>query len=368
MAMGVFLDLSKAYDCLDRGILLKKLNLYGIRENALKWFDSYLSQRTQRVIVRKGNISSKSEIMQNTVGIPQGSILGPILFIIFVNDLNFEINHPYCHITTYADDTNLLAGGEQIDDVVDSFKTCKCWFEKNKLLLNKDKTNTVLFRTKQSRREIPELVEIDDNQFSIQKSTKFLGIHIDEFLDWSVHIDYLNSKLNKTCYCLRIVSKYLNETAKRTLYFANFESTARFGIIFWAGNSKIQKVFVIQKRVLRILYNMSYLQSCRSVFKSKKILTIYGLYIYETIVFFYKNKNTCHAQNQHRYNTRTYELNYPVHRLTLSEKSPYYMGVRFYNKLSNEIKNAPTEILFKRKLKNLLVDLEPYSTTDFLEM
>lgn len=246
MALGIFLDLSKAYDCLDRELLLKKLNLYGIRGNALKWFESYLSQRTQRVIVKKNNVESKSMVMQNTVGIPQGSILGPILFIIFVNDLNLEINNEYATITAYADDTNMLVGGKQIHEIVnsakDTFLSCKSWFENNKLLLNKEKTGTILFRTKLSRKEIPELIELDENQLTIQKNTKFLGVYIDEFLDWSGQIEYLSSKLNRTCYCLRIVSKYLNETARRTLYFANFEASARFGIIFWRTNSKIKNI------------------------------------------------------------------------------------------------------------------------------
>lgn len=372
MALGIFLDLSKAYDCLDRELLIKKLELYGIRGNALRWFESYLSQRTQRVIVKKNNIASKSRIMQNTVGIPQGSILGPILFIIFVNDLNFEINNEYSTITAYADDTNLLVGGEQVHDIVnnakDIFSTSKNWFDNNKLLLNKEKTGTILFRTKLSRKEKPEFIELDENQLTIQKNTKFLGIYIDEFLDWSAQIEYLSSKLNRTCYCLRIVSRYLNETARKTLYFANFEASARFGIIFWGTNSKIQKIFVIQKRVLRVLYNMPYLESCRGIFKSNRILTIFGLYIFDTILFFHKNRSNMKVQSQHNYNTRTNDLNYPIHRLTLSEKSPHYMGIKFYNKLSDDIKTVPTENKFKRKVKKLLLDLEPYSVNDFLEM
>ena len=165
----------------------------------------------------------------------------------------------------------------------------KKWFQKNRLLLNENKTNIIIFKTKMNKNVIPEKVNFNENQLDIQTTTKFLGVHIDEFLDWSGHIEKLSEKLNRICVCFRIVLKYMNETAKRTLYFANFESTARFGIIFWASNSKIQNIFVIQKRIIRLMFGMSYLESWRGIFRRKAILTIYGLYIFDAIMFLFKS-------------------------------------------------------------------------------
>lgn len=371
MALGIFLDLSKAFDCLDRSILLQKLNLYGIRGRAFEWIESYLNNRTQRVtICRNGNIY-KSEIAQNSVGVPQGSILAPYLFIIYLNDINYyEMSSNDFNLTQYADDTNLLVGASSIPEIRQNgnifFVLVNDWFEQNKLQLNKDKTNTILFRTKLNKTKKPESITIGKSNLEVKNSTKFLGIYLDEFLDWSSHVEYLNGKLNKICYCIRIVARYLDEPAKRTLYFANFEGTARYGIIYWAANSGVQDIFIVQKRVIRTIYKMLPLQSCRGVFRSKKILTIFALYIFETIMFVFRNKDTFNALVGHNYNTRTNNINFPVHRLTLSEKHPYYMGIRLFNKLDASTKSITIERIFKRKLKALLINLEPYSIDDYL--
>ena len=370
MALGMLLDLSKAFDCLDRRMLLKKLSLYGIKGRAHDWFRSYLSNRTQRVVINKDGIDHKSEISQSTVGVPQGSILGPVLFVIFMNDINLEINHTNFNITQYADDTNLLVKGLNINEISDNasniFHLADSWFQNNKLCLNKEKTNTILFRTKQNRTEKPEQLLINLNEFKITNSTKFLGIYIDEFLDWSTHIDYLNNKLNQICYCLRFVSKYLDESSRRILYFANFEGTARYGIIFWASNSRAQDIFVTQKRVIRIIYKLSFLESCRGVFRTKNIFTIYALYIFELIMFVFRNREKMFVPINQNYNTRTRDIPYPIHHLTLFEKSPYYMGIKFYNKLDNDIKGITPERKFKQKLKSFLINLEPYCLDDFM--
>lgn len=187
-------------------------------------------------------------------------------------------------------------------------------------------------------------------------------------MDWTDHIENLSAKLNKVSYCFRIVLKYLNENAKRTLYFANFEAILRFGIIFWASNSKIQNIFTIQKRVIRIMYKMSYLQTCRGVFRNKNIMTVVALYIFDSVLFFYKNRDRFNTSIQHEHNTRSYNIIYPIHRLTLLEKSAYYMCIKFFNKLPLNIKQTINERMFKKNVKQLLIELEPYSVDDYLSM
>ena len=370
LAMGMLLDLSKAYDVLDREILLKKLELYGIRGNALGWIVSYLSERSQRVLINKDEGSWKSDAVPNNMGVPQGSIIGPILFIIFTNDLPCEVV-PGCEVTMYADDTNFLVTSDQtvslIDETKNLFEKTCIWFEKNKLILNENKTKLILFRTKMSKKEKPDNVVLDGKSFDLSKNVKCLGFHIDEFLDWSYHIDSLCGKLSSVCYGIRILTQYIGENALRAVYFANFEGSARYGIVFWGANATISKVFVLQKRVLRIIYKMKYLESCRNVFRSKGILTIYGLYIYEIIMFFYKHKNKFDLTKYHTYNTRTRDINYPTHKLSVFEKGVYYTCIKFYNGLSEDIKNSTSERIFKAKLKKMLIDLEPYCIKDYIQ-
>lgn len=373
--LGVFLDLSKAYDCLNHDFLLIKLERYGIRGNALEWFKSYLSYRQQKVkIVNDGKITKSSLKKCNSVGIPQGSITGPVLFVIFMNDILDILteSNDTAQITNYADDTNLLISGTSYANLVKNsaaiIQEADEWFAKNELILNVEKTNVILFRTQQLRFDSPNSIQIVNSEVTINENTKFLGVYINEYLKWDTHITYLGKKLNQICYSIKIICKYLNIKSIKIIYFANFEANARFGIIFWGSSQYIESVFLIQKRVVRSIFNLRYRQTCRGVFKKQQILTIYGLYIFECIMYLFKNKDKfVECGENHSYPTRSNDFSFPIHRLTLSEKHPNYMAIRLFNKLPNSIKHLQILNNFKRSLKNFLIDLEPYSVNDYLK-
>lgn len=372
-ALGIFLDLSKAYDCLDRDILLEKMERYGIRGQALNWVGSYLQDRKQLVGIHKNGQLSKSKVLSNNYGIAQGSIMGPVLFVIFVNDLYLVADEPWQTIINYADDTNLLIGNRRSCQLVADSKfltsNVSAWFNENRLILNSEKTNLVLFRTKQSNFDKMESLETLGNTLKVSENTKFLGVYIDENLDWSCHIGRLQKKLGSICYGVRVVGRYMSEKALRVLYFANFESRLKYGIIFWGRDSKVQNIFVAQKRVIRIIKKMDLGQSCRNTFRSLGVMTVHALYIYECLMFFYKNKNSL-FQNPHinRHNTRSNHQMYPTHRLQMTEKSPGYMCLKLYNRLPVEIKRLTSQKMFKRELKKMLIQLEPYCLDDYLSV
>lgn len=167
-------------------------------------------------------------------------------------------------------------------------------------------------------------------------------------------------------YAIKIVARYMNENTIKILYHANVEAVMRYGIIFWGGNMKLNSVFIAQKRIIRTIGNMNYRESCRGKFKSLFMLTIYGLYIYECLLFVFKNKNEFIISGNHSYDTRNQDFIYPQHRLTLIEKGPYYMCIRIYNKLPIHLKNCDSLYRFKKMIKNMLVRLEPYSMCDYL--
>jgi len=193
LCVGMFLDLSKAFDSLDHSILLDKLAHYGIRGLPLNWFKSYLDNRKQYIHISK----TDSEPMNISHGVPQGSILGPLLFIIYVNDL--PTNCKNCTTLLFADDTNLLFVSKDLPTLIpvinSSLSNISKWFSSNKLSLNVNKTNYVIFHS--VKQKIPiQYPNIQINGISITrvKTTKFLGVHMDETLSWK---DHINKKANQ---------------------------------------------------------------------------------------------------------------------------------------------------------------------------
>ncbi|XP_045474993.1 uncharacterized protein LOC123680915 [Harmonia axyridis] len=170
--------LSKAFDCLNQPLLLEKIEAYGIRGTALRWFESYLDNRKQRVKVMKNGKTTKSDIKTNYTGVPQGSILGPILFILFTNDMERALMSDSSLLTNYADDTNLLVAGSTYPNLINeastSYKKIENWIERNGLILSQEKTTTVLFRTKQQKITTPSQIQLSNLSITPEHCTKFL--------------------------------------------------------------------------------------------------------------------------------------------------------------------------------------------------
>lgn len=295
LGLGLFVDLASAYDCLFRPFLLIKLEKLGIRGSAKDWIASYLSERSQRVSIVKNGKDVKSDIIESNYGVPQGSVIGPILFIIFIIDICDVIEDILKLLTSFVDDTNLMIGGNDFDDIkaktLSIYNELKSWFTKNKLLMNENKTSAVLFSTSRSQKMRENVLDLKGCNVKIEESIKFLGVYLDGFLKWSYHIDYLSGKLCRVGFGIRTLSRYLSLNNLKTVYFANFECLLRYGIIFWGSSSEVNKLFVLQKRVMRYIFKMTSIQSCRGLFKRNKMLTIFGIYVLECLLFFFKNKD-----------------------------------------------------------------------------
>ena len=251
--LTVFIDLKKAFDTVDISILLDKLFYYGIRGKELLWFKNYLS-RTQQVFTGE----ALSEIISMICGIPQGTVLGPILFILFINDLP-GVLELFCQL--FADDCTLQAEGSTIEELVKKMTSelakAEQWFIANKLTLNLKKTKFAVFGNDlNALKKIPDLsisgTKIDRigiNQD--EKMVRFLGLWVSDNGQYFYHIEKLKAKLNSALYSLSSSKENTPKRIRLTIYRALFESQIRFASIIFgsASETKLEELLILQKKL-----------------------------------------------------------------------------------------------------------------------
>ena len=275
--MSIFLDMSKAFDCVDHNILLQKMQVYGIRGNAFSWFSSYLSGRCQRVIFN-GTLSETTCTVE--CGVPQGSILGPLLYLIYINDINQCLQ--YCHVTLYADDTTLVATANNYKDLYrianDDLSALSEWLCLNKLTMNISKTKYITYSISQRT-----VLKSDDLKLFLNGSViervdtfKFLGIYIDEHLTWKPHMNKVLSKIQRNLGIIRRISCFLTRKALIQLFHSLVMSHIRYGIIVWHFGqiSLRKKIQACANKFLRMIYFMKRDESVKNLMSENKILIV----------------------------------------------------------------------------------------------
>ncbi len=273
--LALFLDLSKAFDTLQHSTLLRKMENFGVRGMALKWFKSYLSER--KMYVKYGNKISETRPLE--YGVPQGSVLGPLCFILLTNDLAQSIQKSSSIL--FADDTTIYASGKNVRHLVESIKhdlnILVDWFRANKLSLNLNKTNFVLFRPKAKKCDTGISLSFGDVEIKQEKVTKFLGVYLDECLNWDTHIKHVCSKMSKNLYLLNSVKHYLPTWSLKNLYFAYINSHMVYGLSIWgpmAAKTSLKRIRTLQNKALRAVVNAKYNASIKPILKRLKILSI----------------------------------------------------------------------------------------------
>ena len=272
-ACGIFIDLQKAFDTVDHQILLKKLEHYGIRGLANNWFRSYLTNRQQFVSIN--GLNSKSQSMN--YGVPQGSVLGPLLFLIYINDLNKAIK--FCTTHHFADDTNLLYVDNSMKKIqkyvnLDLKFLCK-WLKANKISLNASKTELIIFRDPRKKSTHELKIKIDGKKLTPSKFVKYLGILIDCHLNWHAHEMELHSKLSRAIGMLCKIRHFVKQDTLFMIYYGIFSSILVYGSQIWGQhNGVVRKLQILQNKALRIMNFRSCRTSATPLYKNCKILKI----------------------------------------------------------------------------------------------
>ena len=370
----LMLDLSKAFDTLQHSVVYKKLERYGLRGNCLAWFQSYLSNRTLQVkcisIAGTETISNKENVEYGT---PQGSCMGPLLFLIFCNDLH--LNLQFLESVQFADDTTLYISHRNMNYtkfcLTMDLEAIEDWFRANKLTLNIDKTVLLHFGPGNKHKEILNDLKIGGKCLQVATSSKFLGLWIDNKLRWSEHVNKLLLKLQSRKSLLMRGKYLLTVHAKKVLYFAQIQSNLTYGLLIWGPMISAEEQKKITKLQDKCVDLIDTRLSKTETYKTYKILPFQKLIELEMYKIWHKcylnllptkliglmkeDHNKLNLEKQHSYNTRKKkELNLPFATSAVYKNSFYVKGSKLYGELPPEIKEKKNYSHFVNHCKKYL--------------
>lgn len=362
-AIATFLDLSKAFDLVNHSFLLQKLTHYGIRGVAYDWVNSYLNNRKQFVHYN----STQSSMLNIICGVPQGSILGPLLFIIYINDIHEQTPVNSLHYTIYADDTNLLISGDNINDTIHELNThlntLHQWFTSNHLFINTSKTNYMVFTKKSSVRLHNFEIKLNNIPINRVHQTKFLGVIFDSNLNWQHHISHIKNKISKVIGILKRVRNKIPIKFLITLYNTLILPHLTYCITIWGNTFKkyTNNIITTQKKILRIITHSPRLAHTAPMFVRYNILHFHQLYTYHSLLLAHKayNKNLppivhttlCPEQHQAYHLRNEYNIPLNFRHLTISRFGPKYNLPRIFNNIPINLKSINSFLLFKKRIK-----------------
>lgn len=342
-------DLSRAFDCVSHELLLAKLERYGVRGPPLCLLDSYLRDRTQCVSIG----DDVSDLCGVESGVPQGSVLGPLLFILYINDLFFYLypDRAVC----YADDTTLICNANtrmELECKMNLLRTrAQTWFTHNNLKLNVEKNQEIIFSTRPG--------------FAQGVSARIVGMVLDDTLGWGAHIAALKSRLSPVLFVLRRLQKLISKPSLLTVYYSLFHCHISYGVHLWGNSPGALSVFRLQKRVVRIVVDAKYSDHCKPHFINLQILTLPSLYILCQLLEIHKNRGKYKLNSSyHSYSTRSGNLIRPP-KFRLEKSYNNSLNINLYNCLPNTVKNLALN-KFKIIIKKYLRDRAFYTIDEYM--
>ena len=361
----VLVDFRKAFDLVDHNILLNKLKLYGIKEETLHWFKSYLSQRQQQVSIS----NSQSSFRPISCGVPQGSILGPLLFLLFINDLPLYTSNVSTDM--YADDTTLYdvqTSQEAIErNLQIALNELHSWCKNNCMVLNAAKTKVMLITTKQKRNVLKkDGIDLKYNDDPLQTITKdkILGVFVDNNLSWSEHVKHISKKIASNVWLLSKIKMYLSQEHRIQFYKSYIQPHIDYCNIIWGNTSETNKIkiFRMQKRAVRVILDYN-VENTTEAMKSLRIQSIYDrlflrkakfmFKVYHEITPAYINEGyNLRSNSNTSVNLRSMNVGCfipPKPRTECFKQSLQYSGCLIWNCLPEAVKSAQTQETFHNR-------------------
>ncbi|MBN1252535.1 MAG: reverse transcriptase family protein, partial [Bacteroidales bacterium] len=364
----LFLDVAKAFDCVDRNILIEKLQQLGIRNNVLKLFESYITNRKQAVQIH----DTLSELKETQFGVAQGSKLGPLLFLIYINDIfKIKLNGS---LQLYADDSSITFIADNAVEmhkmIMEDIIKISDWFKNNLLVLNGDKSKLLFFNsTRLEFQNLPDIY-INSSKISTVDEIKYLGLIVDSKLNWNAHINSLVKKLSPYVGVFKKISFVCGTEVKKMLYYAYFYSNIIYLLTIWSGTKKenINRIKILQNKCIRNLFFNQYKVgniTTNDLYKSNSILEFEKVVDLEMNVNFYKilnKKLKCDVSFEPNSNLHNHKTRQSSKLHKIKNKNKYGIlsftnrAISTYNVLSSPIKKIKNHILFKKKMKTILFD------------
>ena len=353
---NVYIDLSKAFDTLTFDILLYKLKYYGVTDTALDLMKSCLTNRKQYVIF-DGCQSEHTEIY---TGVPQGSILGPLFFCIYINDLITVSDR--LNFLMYADDTTIYFNLEDFSnifketDINNELEKVNTWLKLNKLSLNTQKAKLMLFHRKQ--KHIDEVsVIINGTKIERVASFNFLGIMLDENLSWKSHIEMVGNKISKVTGILYRLKNVFPESVLFVLYNSLIVSYINYGLLLWGVHS--HRLDSLQKKALRFMTNSSYLAHTTPLLIKHGLLNVGDMYKLKLLKLYYKlsydllppyfNNYIEIIEQKPARDLRYQYIHAPLVKRVYAECSPLFQLIKLINSLKNNSNDTILEKIAKKK-------------------
>lgn len=360
----IFMDLKRAFEMVDRKIVLDKLYQYGIRGRVLDWFRTYLSNRTQKVRFN----DTWSEVIGNEYGVPQGSVLGPLLFIIYINDI-VNLCPEGCSIKMFADDTVIYVtglGSAEVEDKMNrSLSIVEQWMNRNKLKMNAEKTKYMIVSSIRKTVSGNTVLKcLDGTVLERVEKMKYLRIIIDEKLRFTDHCEYMLKKIGKKTSFLNRMGHYVSAYTRCTIYKAiiapHFEYCAT--LLLNMGETELNNLQIAQNRAMRVILQCNRYTKVEDMLKAVQFMSVRQRLYYNVCIFIFKSVNNLMpkefknrlqivASRSGRETCQAQSIIIPFRKTKSAQKSMYYEGVKMYNALPTEIKGYEQVEQFKRGLK-----------------